>query len=258
LFDMVILPAFAGYLALEGLESHLQIWEIFPKFSFTGNQGKQGMNMRITDDRYSRERLRMDLALRFIHHEARTHTIRAWTGLTDDRIRKLYRTYLLEADGKGVTRHRGKSPRQVAFFLRSQRMRRESAVFASVSSLFGLISAQEARWATAAVDVPRESATESAPDITRGALLCETFEAYRALVAEPQITFEHAVFLFNALLRGDELRLAGCRVCACLVVTDRLTLRPPACGVCDDAKASFSCGAVHDGDGASSPPRKDD
>ena len=46
--------------------------------------------MRISDDRYSRDRLRLDLALRFIQHEARTHTIRAWTGLTDDRIRKVY------------------------------------------------------------------------------------------------------------------------------------------------------------------------
>ena len=98
--------------------------------------------MRISDDRYSRDRLRLDLALRFIHHEARTHTIRAWTGLTDDRIRKLYRTYLFEAGGASVARHRGKSPRQAAFFTRSSRMRRESAVFASVSSLFGLITRQ--------------------------------------------------------------------------------------------------------------------
>ena len=50
--------------------------------------------MRISDDRYTRDRLRFDLALRMIHHEARTCTIRTWTGLTDDRIRKLYRTYL--------------------------------------------------------------------------------------------------------------------------------------------------------------------
>ena len=82
--------------------------------------------MRISDDRYSRDRLRLDLALRFIHHEARTHTIRTWTGLTDDRIRKLYRTYLQEAGGSGVPRHRGKSPRQAAFFTRSLRMRREA------------------------------------------------------------------------------------------------------------------------------------
>ena len=47
--------------------------------------------MRITDDRYTRDRLRLDLALRLIRHEARTRTIRNWTGLTDDRIRKLYR-----------------------------------------------------------------------------------------------------------------------------------------------------------------------
>ena len=102
----------------------------------------KGKTMRISDDRYSRDRLRLDLALRFIHHEARTHTIRAWTGLTDDRIRKLYRTYLYEAGGTRVARHRGKSPRQAAFFTRSLRMRREAAVFASVSSLFGLITPQ--------------------------------------------------------------------------------------------------------------------
>ena len=45
--------------------------------------------MRISDDRYSRERARMELALRFLRHEARTQTIRAWTGLSDDRIRKV-------------------------------------------------------------------------------------------------------------------------------------------------------------------------
>ena len=128
--------------------------------------------MRISDDRYSRDRLRLDLALRFIHHEARTHTIRAWTGLTDDRIRKLYRTYLFEAGGASVARHRGKSPRQAAFFTRSSRMRRESAVFASVSSLFGLITRQ-----SIVVDRP----AQHAPTVARGALLCETFEVYCAL-----------------------------------------------------------------------------
>ena len=108
--------------------------------------------MRISDDRYSRDRLRLDLALRFIRHEARTHTIRAWTGLTDDRIRKLYRTYLCEAGGSAVTRHRGKSPRQAAYFTRSMRMRREAAVFAAVSILFGLITPQNTRMGANPVD----------------------------------------------------------------------------------------------------------
>jgi hypothetical protein len=176
--------------------------------------------MRISDDRYSRDRLRLDLALRFIHHEARTHTIRAWTGLTDDRIRKLYRTYLHEADGSGVARHRGKSPQQAAFFTRSLRMRREAAVFASVSSLFGLIAPLAA------------SEAQPAPTVARGALLCEAFEAYRALVGEARISFEHAVFLLGALHTGDELRVAHCRDCRGVLVTDRLALRSPVCNDC--------------------------
>ena len=67
--------------------------------------------MRISDDRYSRDRLRFDLALRFMRHEARTHTIRKWTGLTDDRIRKLYRSYLVHLPSQ-VARHRGNPRRQ--------------------------------------------------------------------------------------------------------------------------------------------------
>ena len=61
--------------------------------------------MRITDDRYTRDRQRFDLALRMIHHEARTCTIRTWTGLTDDRIRKLYRSYVAD-HSPAIKRHR--------------------------------------------------------------------------------------------------------------------------------------------------------
>ena len=50
--------------------------------------------MRISDDRYTHERQRLDCALRFLRLEARTQTIRVWTGLTDDRIRNLYRSYI--------------------------------------------------------------------------------------------------------------------------------------------------------------------
>ncbi len=179
--------------------------------------------MRISDDRYSRDRLRLDLALRFIHHEARTHTIRAWTGLTDDRIRKLYRTYLHEAGGATVARHRGKSPRLAAFFTRSTRMRREAAVFASVSSLFGLITRQS---------VTVDSPAQHTPTVARGALLCEAFEVYCALIGESQISFEHAVYLLGALIAGDELRVAHCRDCSSVLVTDRLALRVPVCNEC--------------------------
>ena len=92
--------------------------------------------MRISDYRYNRDRLRLDVAVRFIRHEARTRTIRQWTGLTDDRIRKLYHSYL--QGGGRTTRHRGKSPRQAAYFLRTARMRDEASALASLCCLVGL------------------------------------------------------------------------------------------------------------------------
>ena len=176
--------------------------------------------MRISDDRYSRERLRMELALRFLRHEARTQTIRAWTGLSDDRIRKLYRSYLSQAH-RQMPRHRGKSPHQVAYFTRSQQLQLESAVLASMLSLLGVIPPPAPGAATAAL-----------PGLARGASLCAAFEAYRTLVPAAQISFEHAVFLASALSRGDQLRLGGCAGCGCVIVTERFPARDQRCHLC--------------------------
>jgi hypothetical protein len=95
--------------------------------------------MRITDDRYHRERLRMELALRFLRHEARTQTIRNWTGLSDDRIRKLYRSYLNDAR-RELPRHRGKSPHQIAYFTRSTRLQEETLALATPLWLLGVLT----------------------------------------------------------------------------------------------------------------------
>src|ERR1700719_2685931 len=97
--------------------------------------------MRVSDDRYTRNRQKFDLALRLIHHEARTFTIRQWTGLSDDRIRKLYRSYVLEHDSSTVLRHRGKSPRQAAFFFRNPELNFQAAQFASLCFVYGLVLA---------------------------------------------------------------------------------------------------------------------
>ncbi|MEZ5514845.1 MAG: hypothetical protein R3F58_13330 [Steroidobacteraceae bacterium] len=177
--------------------------------------------MRISDDRYNRDRSRLDLALRFIRHEARTHTIKTWTGLSDDRIRKLYRTYLVDAGECQVPRHRGKSPSQAAFFMRSPRLRQETSVLASMLLLFDVITPE-----------PGSPEGASPASVPRGALLCEAFEIYRQLTPRPQITFEHAVFLAVALLRGHELRINACRDCGAIIVVDRLTLRAPTCHEC--------------------------
>jgi hypothetical protein len=193
--------------------------------------------MRISDDRYSRDRARLDIAMQFIRHEARTRTIRLWTGLSDDRIRKLYRSYL-KGGGRGLTRHRGKSPQQSAFFVRTARLRHEASALAALCCLAGVLDHGH--------DGQRDGiAPAPALGIGRAGWLCQAYEAYRALLAAPAIGFEHAVLLVNALARGGELRLGGCQGCGAMLVVDALALRPVRCAVCAPAprEPEASCAA---------------
>ena len=183
--------------------------------------------MRISDDRYSRDRLRLDIAMQFIRHEARTRTIRQWTGLSDDRIRKLYRSYL-QGGGRGLTRHRGKSPQQATFFMRTARLRQEASALAGLCCLIGLLEVRR--------DSRRDDpAPQPAMGVGRATSLCQAYEGYRALLSSPAIGFEHAVLLVNALTRGAELRLGGCHGCGALLVVDSLALRPASCALCTPA-----------------------
>jgi hypothetical protein len=176
--------------------------------------------MRISDHRYTRDRFRLDLALRFIRHEARTQTIRAWTGLSDDRIRKLYRSYSNEP-GIAVSRPRGKSPQQAVLFTRSPQHKEESSLLASLCSLLGALP----RAGTPA-------SQQAVANLSRGELLCQAFEVYRDLVTDPRISFENLVFLVRALAAGDELALANCEMCGALTVFDRITFKAQYCAYC--------------------------
>ncbi len=213
--------------------------------------------MRVHDDRYSRDQRRFEIAMRFIRHEARTHTIRAWTGLTDDRIRKLYRSYIKEsqgAHGAVPVRHRGKSPAQPAFFTRSIRAREESALLASLCRTIGALPTAPPIVATAAAMTPRypSELARSLAGLHRGELLCQAYESYRSLVDTPLITFEHAVFLLSALWRGEELVISGCRDCGAVLVTDRWAMRAPRCTVC--APPTRGAGLSHDDTRGSATP----
>ncbi|HZF27222.1 MAG TPA: hypothetical protein VEZ88_13235 [Steroidobacteraceae bacterium] len=183
--------------------------------------------MRVSDDRYTRDRLRFDLALRMIHHEARTCTIRSWTGLTDDRIRKLYRTYLQQQFARTPKRHRGKSPRQIAYFLRSPSLQFEATTLASLFALLGLIS-------------PALEPHRALPlmNLESGDLFCVAYESYLALHAAPRISFEHAGFLLIALRRQDELKLRVCSRCRGLSLVDVLAVAGPECAACGQPSAA--------------------
>jgi hypothetical protein len=180
--------------------------------------------MRVTEDRYSRDRLRLDVAIHFIENEARTHTIRLWTGLSDDRIRKLYKTYLEDSGRRPLIRHRGRSPHQAAHFTRTGRLRHESALFASICLMVGLLR-----------PLPSPPQKRLLPDVHLAALLVQAYTAYRTLTGTPVISFEHAVLLVTALGRNEELGYGHCHRCEALVVVDRLSLRAVQCGSCSTA-----------------------
>ena len=184
--------------------------------------------MRVSDDRYTRDRQKFDLALRLIRHEARTYTIRQWTGLSDDRIRKLYRSYVLSDDAREVTRHRGKSPRQAAFFFRNPELNFHAAQLASLFLMYGLVGAGargvEPRY--------RLGSLES------GALLCRAYEAYQEMHTPASISFEHAWFLLLALARRDEVGIARCTICGGVRVRDLLAKRKLTCVNCDTTSCS--------------------
>ncbi len=178
--------------------------------------------MRVSDDRYTRDRQRLDLALRLIHHEARTYTIKQWTGLSDDRIRKLYRSYVLNHDARQVRRHRGKSPRQAAFFFRNPEMNFHAAQLASLFLVYGLLCGSE----LGVESRYRVGSLES------GTLLCQAYESYLAFHAPASISFEHAWFLLLALSRHDEVDITRCIDCGGVKLRDLLARRRLTCGNC--------------------------
>lgn len=178
--------------------------------------------VRSYESRYEREQQQHAVALRFLEHEARTQTIRAWTGLTDDRIRRLYSTYLV-GTGSPAVRHRGKSPQQAAYFWRTAKVRQQAAWLASLFLLFGLIK-NDARSST--------DRRVWRPDLNRAELLCQAFDSYHAMVPSALISFEHAVFLAQLLARGEQIRLGTCPNCSSLLIKDPLSIREARCGQC--------------------------
>jgi len=185
--------------------------------------------MRLTDDRYAGEKQQFELALRMIRHEARTRTIRECTGLSDDRIRKLYCNYFRNAGSTGIRRRRGKSPQQVTFFVKSSVNQLQSTTLVALyqSGLLLRIDADRGvhpRW-------PR-------PDVTYGHRVCQAFETYCLLHQDPKLDFEWAWSLLNAITRSGELYLASCSACSFAYVQDVCALDRKCCPSCSMLRQS--------------------
>ncbi len=173
--------------------------------------------MRITDCRYDRDRLRLTIAFRLIGHEARTHTIRQATGLSDDRIRKLFRDYVRDRPDAAVRRRRGKSPRQMAYFRRTPEHELQAATLGALLRCCGLL---------------RRGAASGRPSLDEFARFCDVYETFAELCPRASITFEHAWFLLQMLSRENEYVLATCQDCHTLWIRDLLDILPDNCPAC--------------------------
>ena len=180
--------------------------------------------MRFTDDRYSGERSQFELALRMIRHEARTRTIRECTGLSDDRIRKLYTTYFRNSGTSGVKRRRGKSPRQINRFVKNSRNQMQATTLVALFSAGLLVRIDQDDFVHPCW--PR-------PDVEFGHRLCRAYETYLLLHNEPQLSFEWAWNLLQCISYNDELYLASCEHCDALYVQDAYALDHRTCPACE-------------------------
>lgn len=177
--------------------------------------------MRVHDARYLTDARRHELALRLLHHEVRTRTVRAWTGLSDDRVRRLCRTFQADETGALSHRHRGPSPQSLMRILRKAQLRAEAAAAA------GLCRAHSVIPAACAPDAARDI-----PGLARGERLCATFETYRAALPNGTLSLEHLICLVIALSQGDEITLGACRTCGATILVDRLALERLLCLSC--------------------------
>jgi hypothetical protein len=185
--------------------------------------------VRITDNRYDGEREKFELAMRLIGHEARTGTIRACTGFTEDRIRKLVTQYFARADGSRVRRRRGKTPRQIGRFVRNASHQAEATLLASLFVYNNATRLDERGCCRRPREVDR---------VEMGMRICQAFETYRDMHREPRLSIEWAWNLYHALMETGELYFAWCASCEGPYVQDRYALDYQRCPSCEMLQAA--------------------
>jgi hypothetical protein len=180
--------------------------------------------MRVTEDRYRRDRRAFDLAWRLVLLGARTGTIACWTGIAERRVRAFRKSYCAESNESALVRPRGRSPQRIELLLRSPRRRQDAVELACLLRAAGVLP-------TAAF----ESGRRHFPNIERGEVLCNAFESLKANCRDSIVTIEQAFLLFAALATGDEIDFAQCTRCGHQAIIDRLQASPQRCDRCSGA-----------------------
>ncbi len=180
--------------------------------------------MQTLQPRYLHERSQLELTLKLISVEARTHTIKSCTGLSDDRIRKIYGRYFKDERGNAVRRRRGKSPQQVSFFVKNAQHQLQATTLFYLYLSSGLLRRRhgggvEPCW--------------PAPDIEYGHRVLRAFATYCDLHPDALYNFEWAWALLQAISRCDELTLSACADCGLDYVHDSYAIDFRRCPGCE-------------------------
>ncbi len=182
--------------------------------------------MRVSNDRYSRDLRSIDLARRMLDHEARTQTIRAWTGLTGERVRNLSRSHGSRASPV-ARRLRGPSPSCLPALLATARARQEAAAAAGLCRVLQVFP-----------EKTDPNPRIALPGLVRGERLLAAFEIFREAIPQARLTLEQLVFLVLVLAEGKSCRIDHCTRCHATILIDRLGAPRVLCGFCGSGEES--------------------
>lgn len=175
--------------------------------------------MRISENRYIRDLRRISLARRLIEWEVRTHLICDFTGLSDEAIRNLVRSY--RGEQGGAIRHRGPPFRRLTALLASPGMHGEASALAGIGQVMGVI--------------PREPLPPGRTwplTLDCGEKLCHVFGTYRQAVPRGSVSMNHFIVLAQGLAEGRDVELGCCRECGGALLQERMLHTPAACPAC--------------------------
>jgi hypothetical protein len=178
--------------------------------------------MRLTDDRYTLQRRRLEVALRLIRHHARSSTIRECTGISEDRVRKLHRSYFSDLP-TAPHRKRGKSPQHIHCLTRNLQARADAALLAGIFHSVGLLD--EIR-----------SLPDERIDSRIAARICDGYELFMTLrprLQPNEFSFEHAWFLVRALARTGVIEATRCPLCSGMTLQDIYAPKRAMCPLCE-------------------------
>lgn len=201
--------------------------------------------MRVSEDRYSQDLRRLNIAQRLIRHEVRTQWICALTGLSEDRVRRLFHAY--GRSQGSVRRHRGPAPLRVAAFVKSSALRAEASAIGGLARVLEVVPLP----ATAGGRLDRFG-------IEGAERLCRLFEVYRQVAPDSRFTMDQLIRLVIALTDKREFEIGHCRNCHGALLVDRLGDARRVCPACrDDGRSRQAVSGVdqdqEEGDSAHAP-----